>query len=529
MTEAEAWSRVRRADLLLDARRYDEAIAEAGQALAESPDNLAAQLVLTRALLGAGRKFDALREAERAVRLGPDSAQAQIVLAQAATALHRLDRADRATKEACRLAPHWAWAHYLRMRSLLDHRDVASARKEAAEILALDPAGSLGHIAQGELALHQQAWAAAERSFRAALAIEPNNATVLINLGVALSRQGKQSAAIEAYTNAGNLDPTSRLVVQNILGASQRHLMSPASRRTLLGTTLRLLWLAGWFALGVFISESAWAAATALGVILAVFLGVLFVTPYRRMRNLPDTARRVLTLSRQTSGEREWSKRFGAHPLAGPAFLLLLALGAGLFGYVSNSSGSTNGSAAPELVGPVVTQPEKPRLVRSPGGAFSVRVPSGWTTIDYASPNVASELTRLQRHDPGTYAILTGLAASNSQVRMVLMSGDDDTEGPFLTTVLLRSWPFAGTLDRAESAALGTVHGTRRYVHLPVGSAVDTVSTVKSDGVSGTQEDYVFLAGGDVWDFTFYLFGTATPPKPDAGAATIVRTFSMAT
>ena len=84
-------SRVRRAQLLLDARRYEESIAEVGQALAESPDNLSAQLVLAHALLGAG--VGTWRHCAwlsgRFASAG--TARAQTVMAQAATALRCFD------------------------------------------------------------------------------------------------------------------------------------------------------------------------------------------------------------------------------------------------------------------------------------------------------------------------------------------------------------------------------------------------------------------------------------------------------
>ena len=51
----------------------------------------------------------------------------------------------------------------------------------------------------------------------------------------------------------------------------------------MVGATLRLLLLAGSFTVGHWIAESSWAAAAALGVILVVFVAVLFMTPYRRL------------------------------------------------------------------------------------------------------------------------------------------------------------------------------------------------------------------------------------------------------
>jgi tetratricopeptide (TPR) repeat protein len=344
VTEDAAATRVERAELLLDANRYDEAIAEAGKALTESPDYFPAQLVIARAHLGAGRRFDALQAAERAVALGPESAWAHAVVAQAAMRLHRLDRADRATTEACRLSPHWPFAHYLRMRVLLQVRNLEAAKEEAAQVMALDRGGSLGHVAQGEIALYQQAWAAAEEAYRRALEQNPENPNALLNYGYALSRQGKDTAAIDAYTEAGRLDPRSNDAARNIVAASQRHLNSATARGTLRGAGVRLLWIVGWYAFGVTLAQSNGLAATALGTVLLVGLVVLVITPYRRLRKLPEPARSVLDSKRNGSEGGTWSRRLGAHPLVGPALMIGLALLAGGMGYSGTKSQPPNSS-----------------------------------------------------------------------------------------------------------------------------------------------------------------------------------------
>ena len=265
-----------------------------------------------------------------------------------------------------------------------------------------------------------------------------------------------------------------------------------------------------------------------------VFVAVLFMTPYPRLRKLPASARTVLAVSKDPSAEGQWSRRLGSHPLAGLTLLLVFAVMLGALGYLSDSDRSSNGSESTEfssrdLLQPVSTPPEKADILRSSAGGFSLRVPTGWTAIDFTSPDVGSELTRLHRDDPLTYAIVTGLARANSRVSMVLVSGLDDTTSLDMTTALVRSWPFTGTLSEAETFVRGDTSGRTRYVELPVGGAFDTITAAQSSDLSGTQEDYVFLAGGDAWDFTFYLFGAATPPKHDAGAAAIVRTFSAST
>ncbi len=163
MTDALATT-IKRAQLLLDARRYDAAIEEAGKALAQSPEHYPAQILLARALLGAGRYFDALSAAERAIALQPESADPQGVVAQAAIHLHRLDRADRATAEGCRLAPGAGGVDPLPAdaRAAPDPQRRGGEEEEAALVRALDPDGlGSGTSRKGEDALHLQAWSAA--------------------------------------------------------------------------------------------------------------------------------------------------------------------------------------------------------------------------------------------------------------------------------------------------------------------------------------------------------------------------------
>ena len=345
MTEDALATRLMHAQNLLDVRRYEAALAEAGKVLVESPENYPAQILRARALLGAGKYFDALRESERAIQLQPENASAHCVVAQAAIHLHRLDRSDRATAEACRLAPRWAWAHYLRMRVMLRIRNIAAAKEEAALVLALEPHGSLGHSAQGEIALHLQAWSAAEQAYHRALERNPENPTALLNYGYALSRQGKDAAAIDAYAEAGRLDPRSSDAAQNIVTASQRHVSLKSHWRD---RVFRLLFLVAWYAFGVVLAKSQWLAASAIGAVLLVGLVILIVAPYRRLRHLPEAARSALDSERYGSGRDTWSRRVGSHPLIGSALMIALGLVAAVVGYAGvKNPQSTNSARRP--------------------------------------------------------------------------------------------------------------------------------------------------------------------------------------
>ena len=156
---------------------------------------------------------------------------------------------------------------------------------------------------------------------------EPHRA---LNYGYALSRQGKDAAAIDVYTEAGRLDPRSSHAAQNIVTASQRHLSLKGTWRD---RALRLLYLVAWYTFGVLLVKSQWLAASAIGGVLLVGLVILIVAPYRRLRNLPESARSVLDSARYGSGRETWSRRLGAHPLIGSALMIALGLLAAVIGY----------------------------------------------------------------------------------------------------------------------------------------------------------------------------------------------------
>ncbi len=232
------------------------------------------------------------------------------------------------------------------MRVLLQIRNVAAAKEEAALVQALDPDGSLGHVAQGEIALHLQAWSAAEQAYHRALEQDPENANALLNYGYALSRQGKDARAIDAYTEAGRLDPRSSYAAQNIVTASQRHLSLKGTWRD---RSFRLVYLVASYAFGILLASSQWIAASAIGVFLLVGLVILIVAPYRRLRNLPESARSVLGSARHGSGSGTWSRRWGAHPLVGSALLIALALLLAVAGYNADSGPQSNDSARQQI------------------------------------------------------------------------------------------------------------------------------------------------------------------------------------
>ena len=200
----------------------------------------------------------------------------------------------------------------LRMRTSCSHRRRRGGgpRRSGRGPRALSTQeGSLGHIAQGELALHVRAWAAAEQAYHRALEQDPENANALLNYGYALSRQGKDARAIDAYTEAGRLDPRSSYAAQNIVTASQRHLSLKGTWRD---RSFRLVYLVASYAFGILLASSQWIAASAIGVFLLVGLVILIVAPYRRLRNLPESARSVLGSARATDPDPERGRVVGA-------------------------------------------------------------------------------------------------------------------------------------------------------------------------------------------------------------------------
>jgi len=205
-----------RASAALELRRYEDALREAGLAIAANPDGAEGYCALGQALAGLNRYDEALRELQNACAKAPTWFLPHVLCSDLLRFRGRFVRAVASAEEAVRLAPYSGAAHMALAVSLQKTGHAERARSELETALRLAPENPLSHRVAGDIHLEQKSNAAAEAAYRRALALDASRADTFNNLAVALEKQGKKEEAKLAFKSAVLLDPTLRLSKVNL-------------------------------------------------------------------------------------------------------------------------------------------------------------------------------------------------------------------------------------------------------------------------------------------------------------------------
>ncbi|MBI1371243.1 MAG: tetratricopeptide repeat protein [Phycisphaera sp.] len=198
---------LRRAQLLIQQRRYDMAADELRQALAQSPDDPIAHAMLGICLADAGELSEAAEECGRAVHLGPDVAMTHYALA---TVLNKADRyrdAEIAAMQAVHLEPGDPH-HYALLSMILLNRKQWQAALNAAEVgLQADGENvdclNFRAVALTKLGRRDEAG----QSINDALRRRPDDPHSHANMGWTLLHEGKPNEAMPHFKEALRLEP----------------------------------------------------------------------------------------------------------------------------------------------------------------------------------------------------------------------------------------------------------------------------------------------------------------------------------
>lgn len=213
--------------LLLDAARWDEAVAALVPILAAAPDDAEPRCLLAQAYLGMRRPVDAVDAAAGALAVDPTSTWA---VRLHALALHNAGRnweavgagrwlvatepdewrawwvlsvsargcgprgveeAVHAAGRAVALAPEHPDTHDAQASALLAAGRVDAAEAAFRRALALDPTDAYAHNGLGQVALQRKDPAAAANGFRRALLADPREAAARHNLRIALQQAAR--------------------------------------------------------------------------------------------------------------------------------------------------------------------------------------------------------------------------------------------------------------------------------------------------------------------------------------------------
>ena len=212
-------ARLDRAWLLFEQGRYDLAEGEAGQALAEDPENPRVHVLIALARLRAGKSDEALEAAKQTVALAPDAGYAHFVLGQVRSDRDEHKLADASLREAIRLEPEEAEYRWVRGAVLFDWGKRREALEEVDAGLRLDPEKSGLHALRGLILYGLDRVSEAEEAYRTALRIDPGNDMAHAGLGRIEASRGKADAAVDRYREALRLDPNDAWAREGLLDA----------------------------------------------------------------------------------------------------------------------------------------------------------------------------------------------------------------------------------------------------------------------------------------------------------------------
>jgi tetratricopeptide (TPR) repeat protein len=229
---------VTRAAMLMQVRRFDEAVVELRRALGAEPNDARLHALLAQALVETKQLAEATEAAETAVRLAPDIAYPYFVLARVWLERNFADRAMTAVDEAIRIDPYDPDYHALRSALQFNASRWREALASAEAGLAIEAehvqCNNLRAMALVKLGRGAEAGATID----AALAREPDNSWTHANKGWALLEARRTDEALKHFRESLRLDPTNEYARAGLVeGLKGRHFIY--------GLFLRyLLWMA---------------------------------------------------------------------------------------------------------------------------------------------------------------------------------------------------------------------------------------------------------------------------------------------
>jgi eukaryotic-like serine/threonine-protein kinase len=206
---------------LIDAGRWDEAIACYKNAIELDPKFVIAHVNLGNALKDKGQVDEAIAYIKKAIELDPKLANAHASLGAVLSNKDQLDEAIACYKNAIELDPKLALAHRnlgvaLSKKGQWD--EVVACYKKVIE---LDPKSVPAHAALGNALRENGQVDEAIACCRKAIELDPKFAPAHLNLGNALKAKGQVDGAIACYKKAIELDPKYAMAHNNLGAALQ--------------------------------------------------------------------------------------------------------------------------------------------------------------------------------------------------------------------------------------------------------------------------------------------------------------------
>ena len=239
-----------RVDALIEIRKYNYAVREIRQVLAQNPENALAYYYLAWVLGKLGKTKDALRVVREAVRYSPDDAQSHSLWGHLLDDTRKFKEAEVHHERAIQLMPQEAaffvrasYHYYLRFPSNGDViypntplcREWDRGVQLAEQAIALDPRNVGAYQIRALWMIRRQRFAFALSDCLEALKINPNDPTSHELLGDIYLAEYKAPQAFMAYREALRLAPDQAVYRKKVMRAI-------SARIPWLGALWRLSW-----------------------------------------------------------------------------------------------------------------------------------------------------------------------------------------------------------------------------------------------------------------------------------------------
>ena len=196
-----------RAWLLIDGKRYADALSEARRGLAEDPEDVSCLTAAAFALARLERHEEARSTAEAGVAAAPDDPWTHFTRARVLAIDDELDDALAAVDAALEIDPEAIYALEFKAALLNDHDDLAGCIELIESVLRLDPDRTWARSIRATALMSMNRLDEARFEFDALLALEPEDAGHHENRGWVALRSGDAGDALPYFQEAMRLDP----------------------------------------------------------------------------------------------------------------------------------------------------------------------------------------------------------------------------------------------------------------------------------------------------------------------------------
>ena len=208
---------IRRAGLLIQHRRYDEAAETLLRTLSQDPNDTAALRMLGICQYSKDQPAPALETFRQAVAIDPEDADLRVWLARTLLELKRPDEAHRVLDDAQAMEPELAEVFSARSQVFFHQTKWAEAEEAAGHALALDSEDLTAQNILSHALLMQGKQTESEAHISARMSRDPENAHTHVAAGYAALRRGDHKDAGAHFLEALRLEPENEAARQGLL------------------------------------------------------------------------------------------------------------------------------------------------------------------------------------------------------------------------------------------------------------------------------------------------------------------------